>query len=174
MAYKNSYFLQNGYFEKYYYRLNLSVTRVDETRERTMATIAQQLEIEGVPPYVESWSAASLPGFILAVLNRWQHNSGELPSRFVMVVCPQVEINARGGLPERVRELTNPRLRFLHFTGCSKPYVVLLYCGEDAEAWRAEVQQLLAWSEGYHAELTQEVTRLKFIEAIEECDDDYL
>ena len=60
----------------------------------------------------------------------------------------------RGGLPDRVRELTNPRLRFLHFTGCNKPYVVLLYSGEDAEAWRAEVQQLLAWSEGYHAELT--------------------
>ena len=102
-----------------------------------MGPIAEQLEIEGLPPYVESWSAARIPGFIPAVLDRWRHNSGELPTRFVMVVCPQVEIDARGGLPDRVRELTNPRLRFLHFTGCHKPYVVLLYAGDDAEAWRA-------------------------------------
>lgn len=140
--------------------------------EQNMQAIAQPLEIEGVPPYVASWSAASIAGFIPAVLERWQRSAGELPNRFVMVVCPQVEINARGGLPDRVRELTSPRQRYLHFTGCSKPYVVLLYSGDDPEAWRAEVQPLLAWSEGYQAELTPEVTRLKFIEAIEEFDDD--
>lgn len=139
-----------------------------------MEAIPEKLEIEGTPAYVESWSAARIPGFIPAVLARWRRNSGGLPSRFVMVVCPEVEINARGGLPDRVRELTNPRQRFLHFTGCSKPYVVLLFSGDDAEAWRAEVQQLLAWSEGYEAELTPEMTRLKFIEAIEECDDDHV
>ena len=137
-----------------------------------MAAIAEQLEIEGTPAYVESWSAARIPGFITAVLARWRRNSGGLPRHFVMVLCPEVELNARGGLPDRVRELTNPRLRFLHFTGCNKPYRVLLYSGDNAEAWRAEVQQLLAWSEAYQAELTPEVTRLKFIEAIEECDDD--
>ena len=132
----------------------------------------EQLEIEGIPPYVQSWSAAGIPGFIPAVLDRWRHNCGELPTRFIMVVCPQVEINARGGLPDRVRELTNPRLRFLHFTGCHKPYVVLLYTGDNAEEWRAEVQPLLSWSEGYQAKLMAGMTRLKFIEAIEERDDD--
>ena len=137
-----------------------------------MEPIAAQLEIEGIPPYVESWSAARIPGFIPAVLNRWRQNTHALPTRFVMVVCPHVEIDARGGLPDRVRELSNPRQRFLHFTGCHKPYVVLLYSGDDAETWRAEVQQLLAWSEGYQAELTAGVAHLKFIEAIEECDDD--
>lgn len=137
-----------------------------------MEPVAEQLEIEGIPPYVESWSAASIPGFIPTVLDRWRHNGSGLPTRFVMVVCPQVEVNARGGLPDRVVELTNPRLRFLHFTGCHKPYVVLLYSGDDAEEWRAEVQQLLSWSEGYQAELTAGMTRLKFIEAIEERDDD--
>lgn len=137
-----------------------------------MKPIAQQLEIEGIPPYVESWSAASIPGFILSVLDRWRRNGGELPTRFVMVVCPQVEINAMGGLPQRVRELTNPRLRFLHFTGCSKPYLVLLYSGDDAEEWRTEVQRSLSWSEGYQAKLMGSMTRLKFIEAIEELDDD--
>lgn len=137
-----------------------------------MKAIAEQLEIEGLPPYVESWSAARIPGFIPAVLNRWRRNCGELPARFFMVVCPQVEVDASGGLPERVMELTNPRLRILHFTGCHKPYVVLLYAGDAAEAWRAEVQQLLSWSEGYQAELMTGMTHLKFIEAIEERNDD--
>jgi len=137
-----------------------------------MKPITQQLEVEGVPPYVKSWSAATIPGFIPAVLNRWQHNFGELPAHFVMVVCPKVEIDARGGLPNRVRELTNPRLRFLHFTGCHKPYVVLLYAGEETEEWRAEVQQLLSWSESYQAKLVSGVTHLKFIDAVEERDDD--
>lgn len=137
-----------------------------------MEPVTEQLEIEGIPPYVASWSAASIPGFIPAVLNRWQYNCGELPDRFVMVVCPQVEINAKGGLPDRVRELSNPRLRFLHFTGCHKPYVVLLYTGDDAEEWRTEVQRLLSWSEGYQANLMAGITRLKFIEAVEETDND--
>jgi len=137
-----------------------------------MKAIAEQLEIEGIPPYVESWSAAGIPGFIPAVLNRWRENVGNLPTRFVMVLCPQVEIDARGGLPDRVRELTNPRLRFLHFTGCHKPYVVFLYSGDDAEEWRTQVQRLLSWSEGYQAELMAGITRLKFIDAVEEPDDD--
>lgn len=139
-----------------------------------MKPITERLEIEGIPPYVESWSAATIPGFIPAVLDRWQNNYGELPTRFVVVVCPQVEIDATGGLPNRVRELTNARLRFLHFTGCHKPYLVLLYTGDDAEEWRAEVQQFLSWSEGYQALLVAGRTRLKFIEAIEERDEDCL
>jgi hypothetical protein len=134
--------------------------------------IADQLEIEGIPPYVKSWSAARIPGFVPAVLNRWQRNFGELPDFFAMVVCPQVEIDAKGGLPDRVRELTNARLRCQHFTGCHKPYAVLLYAGNDAEAWRAEVQSLLAWSEGYQVRLTARTAHMKFMEAIEECDGD--
>ena len=135
-----------------------------------MEPVAKQLEIEGVPPYVQSWSAASIKGFIPAVLERWWHNRGGLPARFVLVVCSQVEIDAMGGLPGRVRELTSPRLRILQFTGCHKPYVVLFYTGPDAEARRAEVQRLLAWSESYRADLTPGMTRLQFIEAIEELD----
>jgi len=138
-----------------------------------MNAITKRLEVVGVPPHVQSWSAATLPGFIPAVLRRWQYNQGELPARFVMVLCPRVEIDARGGLPNRVRELTNARLRFLHFTGCHKPYVVLLYAGKDSGTWRAEVQRLLSWSESYQAHLAAGVTRLKFIDAIEECDDDH-
>ncbi len=93
-----------------------------------------------------------------------------LPSQFVMVACPQVEINAIGGLPSRVRELTDSRVRIQHFTGCHKPYLVILLLGEDAEARREEIQKLLSWSEGYHVELMDGMTRLRFIEAIEEND----
>lgn len=137
-----------------------------------MEPITERLEIEGIPPYIESWSAATLPGFIPSALNRWQYNYGALPARFVLVVCPQVEIDAMGGLPNRVRELTNPRLRLTHFTGCHKPYVVLLYAGDDAEEWRVEIQRLLSWSEGYQAKLVAGIARLKFIEATEEREDD--
>lgn len=135
-----------------------------------MRPVAEQLEISGIPPHVESWSAVNIPGFILAVLDRWRQNGGSVPERFVMVVCPQVEVDAMGGLPDRVRELTNARQRFLHFTGCHKPYVVLFYAGNDAEAWRMEVQRLLSWSEGYQARLTAEIARLEFIDAVEECE----
>jgi hypothetical protein len=128
------------------------------------------LEIHGVPANVASWSAAAIRGFLPAVLERWRRNNGELPEQFAVVICPQIEINALGGLPRRVRELTNPRLRFQHFTGCHKPYVILFHAGGDAEDWRREVQNLLSWSEGYQAESGDGVLRLRFIDAVEERD----
>jgi hypothetical protein len=137
-----------------------------------MESTPEQLEITGVPPYVGSWSAVGLPGFIIKVLNRWQRNYGSLPSEFRLVACPQVEVNAVGGLPSRVRELTDSRVRILHFTGCHKPYLIILLLGDDAEARRAEIQKLLSWSEGYQVEFKEGVTQLRFIEAIEENDDD--
>jgi len=135
-----------------------------------MKTGPGELEIEGVPPYVASWSAAGIPGFVPAVLERWRRNHGELPARFTLVMCPKVEINAVGGLPAGVVQRTNPRLRMQHFTGCHKPYLVLFHAGEDAEAWRSEVQGLLSWSEGYAVESGNGVTRLRFVEAVEEID----
>jgi hypothetical protein len=58
-----------------------------------------------------------------------------------------------------------------HFTGCHKPYLVIFLEGEDADARRDEIQQWLAWSEGYQVDCTDGLTRLRFIEAVEECDD---
>ena len=137
-----------------------------------MESTPEQLEIIGQPPYIGSWSAVRLPGFIIKVLDRWQRNFGRLPSQFALVACPQVEVNAIGGLPARVRELTDSRVRILHFTGCHKPYLVILLIGDDAEARRAEIQKRLSWSEGYHVEFKDGLARLQFIEAIEENDDD--
>ena len=76
-----------------------------------------------------------------------------------------------GGLPERVRMLTNARQRIQHFTGCHKPYLVLINHDEDTEAWREEVQGQLPWSEAYHTEIAHDMIRLEFIDAIEDLED---
>jgi hypothetical protein len=136
-----------------------------------MGSVMNKLEITGLPPNVGSWSAIGIPGFVSGVLNRWQRDQGRLPARFVLVACPKVEINANGGLPSRVRELTNPRQRLQHFTGCHKPYLVIFLEGEDADARRDEIQKWLSWSEGYEVQYTDWSPRLRFIEAIEERDD---
>jgi hypothetical protein len=129
-----------------------------------------KVEITGIPAHVESWSVARIPGFVSAVLDRWQREYGALPSRFTMVMCPQVEIDARGGLPPKVYELTDARLRCQQFTGCHKPYRVIIFTGEDALQRRAEVQQQLSWSEGYEVHVTAGAIRLVFAEAVEEAD----
>lgn len=136
-----------------------------------MKSSSEALEIDGQPVYVGSWSVASVPGFVFSVLDRWQRNYGSLPAQFVLVACPQLEINANGGLPARVRELTDARVRLKHITSCNKPYLVILLFGDDAEARREEIQNLLSWSEGYQVELRGEVPRLQFIDAIEEIED---
>ncbi len=137
-----------------------------------MDTVPAEVEITGTPNYVEAWSAARIPGFVPAVLKRWQREHGRLPARLYITLCPQVEINARGGLPDRVRELTDPRLRCRHFTGCHKPYFVILFTGEDAAERQAEVQQLLAWSESYAVSIEPERLRLEFLDATEDLDDE--
>ena len=137
-----------------------------------MAQLPENLEITGVPPYVESWTVAKIPGFVITVLKRWQRSHGELPHRFFVIMCPQVEINAMGGLPTRVYELTDPRLRCGHFTGCHKPYFVVIFTGEDADERRAEVQRLLSWSEGYEVEITEQAIKLRFSGATEDSGED--
>jgi hypothetical protein len=132
-----------------------------------MKTVSDQVDIQGLPPYVASWSCASIPGFVAAVVKRWQRDYGDLPSQFLMVLCPKVEVDAIGGLPERVRMLTNARQRLQHFTGCHKPYVVLFNHVED-DSWRVQVQQQLAWSEAYRAEIKHGMIRLEFIDAMED------
>lgn len=135
-----------------------------------MKSTSQQLEIMDQPPYIGSWSVIGIPGFANGVIKRWQRNYGRLPSQFVLVTCPQVEVNAIGGLPSRVRELTNARVRIQHFTGCHKPYLVIFLLDEYAEFRREEIQKSLSWSEGYHVEIKNNMTQLRFIEAIEEND----
>jgi hypothetical protein len=135
-----------------------------------MKSGSKQPEIIGLPPNVGSWSAIGIPGFVSGALARWMRDQGTAPPRFVLIACPKVEVNALGGLPSRVRELTNPRHRLQHFTGCHKPYLVIFLEGEDAEMRREEIQRRLAWSEGYQVDYTDGVLRLRFIDAVEELD----
>jgi len=139
-----------------------------ETEGPSSTPPTQQIEIANVPPYVESWSVAKIPRFVSAVLARWQRNYGELPSRFYAVMCPQVEVNAVGGLPSRLIELTDARLRCRHFTGCHRPYFVAFFIGDDARQRLAEAQQWLAWSESYRVDIGPQSTTLEFVDATED------
>jgi hypothetical protein len=121
---------------------------------------------------VASWSVAGVEGFVLAVLKRWQRHHGALPREFSLVMCPQVELNAMGGLPDRVTELTDPRLRCRYFTGCHRPYFVVIFDGDDAETRRAEVQEVLSWSEGYRVQIEAECVVLHFMDATEDFHDE--
>jgi hypothetical protein len=134
-----------------------------------LTPLPQKIEISNVPPYVEPWSVARIPKFVVTVLERWQRNHGDLPSQFYAVMCPQVEVNAAGGLPSRVVALTDPRLRCRHFTGCHKPYFVALFCGADADQRCAEAQRWLSWSESYRVTIDDDAVRLAFIDATEEA-----
>ena len=137
-----------------------------------MAPTVDTVEISDVPVHVESWTVAKIPGFVAAVLNRWEREHGELPARFHMAMCPQVEVNAMGGLPTKVHELTDPRLTCRHFTGCHKPYLVVIFLGDDADARRRQAQELLSWSEGYAVQKTGPVVKLTFAGCSEEVDQD--
>ncbi len=137
-----------------------------------MASTSNTIEISGVPQHVESWTVAKIPGFVTAVLGRWEREHGDLPSRFQMAMCPLVEVSAMGGLPDKVHELTDPRLTCRHFTGCHKPYLVVIFVGEDADSRRQQVQDLLPWSEGYAVEKTGSEIRLRFAGCTEEVEQD--
>ncbi len=135
-----------------------------------MSLLPQTVKVTGVPPHVGSWSVAQIPGFVPAVLGRWQREHGELPRHFSLVMCPQVEVNARGGLPPEVTELTDPRLRCRHFTGCHRPYLVILFTGPEAEAQRTRVLPLLAWCEAYQVCIEQNTIHLHFAGATEDTE----
>ena len=136
-----------------------------------MEALPADFEVIGIPPHVKMWSVARIPNFIPSVIARWQRSHGTLPPQFYAVMCPRVEVNAAGGLSPRVIELTDPRLRCHHFTGCHRPYLVVFFVGEDADQRRADVQALLAWSESYRVDLTEDALRLTFIDATEEVAD---
>ncbi|CAK0775690.1 hypothetical protein CCP4SC76_6070006 [Gammaproteobacteria bacterium] len=128
-----------------------------------------EVKILDMPRHVESWSAARIPGFVRAVLARWCRDRGvRLPDIFYMVLCPQTEINARGGLPEAVLEITDPRLRCRHFTGCHKPYFVVLFTDPQGDEHRAMIQRWLPWSEGYQVQVLPDGIQLVLREAVED------
>ena len=139
-----------------------------------MKALPTEVEITDVPSHVESWSVARIAGFVPAVLKRWQREFGNLPEHFHLVVCLQVEINARGGLPSEIHAITDPKLTCRQFTGCHKPYFVVLFQGANSADRRQRAQELLAWSEGYAVEVTPSTIRLRLEGYTEDLDDEDL
>ncbi len=137
-----------------------------------MDTLSDNVEIQGLPPYVESWAVAKVAGFVPAILKRWLRSHPDLPTEFYLVMCPVAEVNTLGGLPARVHLLTDPRLTCRHFTGCSRPYYAMIFTGPDADARRAEMQTLLPWSESYTVDIKKDPLQLIFIDASEDIDSD--
>ena len=129
------------------------------------------VEVLELPAHVAAWSVARITGFVPGILSRWEREHGTLPSEFSLILCPQAEISAMGGLPAEVHELTDPRLRCRHFTGCHRPYVALLFRGEDAESRRTAAQALLPWSEGYRVTVAEGRVTLWFRDANEALED---
>jgi hypothetical protein len=137
-----------------------------------MTEIPERVTIEGLPDHVEAWSAAAIPGLVPAVLRRWRREYGPLPEPLFITLCPQVEINAGGGLPAVAVELSDARLRCLQFTGCHKPYFVMLFTGTDAAEDQLRAGQALAWSESYRVHRHAQRLGLEFRDATEALDDE--
>ncbi|MCB1875204.1 MAG: hypothetical protein KDH88_04440 [Chromatiales bacterium] len=103
-------------------------------------------EIVGTPP---PWSVTLVDKFVVGALERVVDQGGELPERFRISFFPWGEHNAMGGTPEEVREVMDPRLRLVHFTGCGRPYLVVIFIGEKAENDQAVARCQLPWSEHF-------------------------
>lgn len=136
-----------------------------------MLQIPENVEVSGLPPYIAFWSITRVDRFIPAILGRWHREHSGLRSGFFLLLCPRVEVNALGGLPGDVLDLTDPRQRLTHFTGCQRPYMALMLAGEDADQRRARIHELLPWSESYWVEIDEASIRLSFIDATEELVD---
>lgn len=135
-----------------------------------MQHIPDTLAIAGLPPHVASWCVAKIPGFVPAILRRWLRAQTQLPESFCLVMCPVAEVNAHGGIPARVHELTDPRLTCRHFTGCSRPYYAMIFSGVDADSRRAQVQSVLPWSESYSVRIDAHCVHMDLIEAVEDIE----
>lgn len=107
-------------------------------------------DIQGSPP---PWSVTVVDKFVVSSLQRAQREGGALPHQFRMTMCPWGERNAMGDARNTVQSVTDPRLRIVHFTGCSRPYLVVLFVGEDASRDQEVMMRCMPWSEHYEVEL---------------------
>lgn len=137
-----------------------------------MELVLNKTDVHGIPVYVESWAAALVPNLVSTALGRWEREYEKLPESFYMLICPQVEINARGGLPADIHEYIDPKLTCRQFTGCLKPYFIALFMHQSAEDRCLKTQQLLAWSEAYKVKIKDGDVILNFVACTEELDDE--
>jgi hypothetical protein len=125
---------------------------------------SNRFEIVGSPP---PWSVTHIDKFLASALQRAERSGGELPERFQLTMCPWGERNAIGGTPAVVRQTTDPRFTVVHFTGCSRPYLVAIFLSEHATQHQQLAARYLPWSEHYDVEVTDRSILLRFIAATE-------
>lgn len=128
----------------------------------------------GTPP---PWSVVNVHGFVSTALQRLQRDGQELPECFRLSIYPWGEHNAAGGIPEAVREVTDVRSRLVHFTNCGRPYMVILFTGEQAANHQQIARSLLPWSE--HLIVTRHGLELSLeylegVECIADADSPYV
>jgi hypothetical protein len=124
----------------------------------------------GSPP---PWSVTAVDKFVVSSLQRAQREGGALPQQFRMTMCPWGERNAMGETRGVVQAVIDPRLRIVHFTGCSRPYLVVLFVGKEAARYQEVMMRCLPWSEHYDVELDGQGTiSLRFVGCTEEPEEE--
>jgi hypothetical protein len=132
-------------------------------------TNVDSYRVQGNPP---PWTVSNVNRFIVDALGRIERNGGPLPPRFRLSLCPWGERNSLGGTPPPVQDVTHPRLRLVHFTGCGRPYLVALFQGEDAEQRQRIAMQHLPWSEHFVVDIQARCASLEYLDCTEDLWDE--
>jgi len=122
-------------------------------------------EVSGSPP---PWSVTGVDKFMVSVIERAEREGGDLPESFFVSLCPWGERNAVGRGAVELRDVMDPRFRLVHFTGCGRPYLVVVLTGDDAAKRQQIAMKYLPWSEHYRARLRGGVIELVFVAEVEE------
>jgi len=131
-----------------------------------MGISVERYRVEGAPP---PWGVTGIKNFVIGALSRaW--GEGDWPGHFLLSLCPWGERNALGGTPTPLQEVMDPRLRLVHFTGCGRPYWVILFIGEDAAARQRIAMQYLPWSEHFAVTCHDGEAVLEFLGCTEDID----
>jgi hypothetical protein len=129
-----------------------------------MASIASFRVTGDLPP----WTVTSVSKFVVGALARVEGATGPLPARFFLSVCPWGERNAMGGTPPQVLEVVDPRMRLVHFTGCGRPYLIVLFTGANAAERQQRAIETLPWSEHFEVANEQGAAALTLIACTED------
>lgn len=134
-----------------------------------MSELARFVIVGSPPP----WSVTAVDKFVVSSLQRAQREGGALPRQFRMSMCPWGERNAMGEAWGMAQAVIDPRFRIVHFTGCSRPYLVVLFVGEDAARDQDVMKRYMPWSEHYEVELAGKGTiALRFVGCTEEPEEE--
>ncbi len=122
-------------------------------------------KVNGAPP---PWSVTGVDKFVVGVIERAEREGGALPDSFFLSLCPWGERNVVDSGADELRDVMDPRFRLVHFTGCGRPYLVVVLTGEDAAKRQQIAMKYLPWSEHYRVCISGSVIELEFVAEVEE------